>query len=482
VQLGAAVTERIPKSAVIALVAVGLLLAACLAYLSPGDFTSTTYLGGVLLIEVLIASVWLYKKVFFALTAVCFLFAGVDLPIGSFWVLIRWVFLGIGALVGFAFILKERGYKFGAFHLVALFAVLAALVSAVVSRYSVVSSLKVLSLFLLFVYAATGARVAVSRRESRFFTGTLAGVEILVVVLAASTVMGIEIMGNPNSRGAIAGVVAAPLLLWGTLLPQERFSYQRRLLFYALAMYLTFASQARASILAAFVSCVLLCLVLHQYRLLTQGVVIIAILAATGAILRPEAFSRTMSSMTSTVVFKERGGAQGVLASRKGPWQEAVDSIRQHFWFGTGFGTDDNGHDVTEETGKYSTVSAVATEHGSSYLAITSWVGFAGVLPFFALVVLILRNIAKTLFWMWRTGNPSHPAVPLAMVMLAGLIHAFFEDWLFAPGYYLCFFYWSMAFVFVDQVRTLPLPARESLVLQPVAAVTRNLNVPAPVR
>lgn len=475
-------TERIPKSAAIAVVAVGVLLSACLAYLSPRDFTSTTYLGGVLLIEILIASVWLYKKVFFALTTVCFLLAGVDLPIGSFWNLVRWVFLGVGALAGFAFILKERGYRFGTFHLVAFFAVLAALVSAAVSRYTVVSSLKVLSLFLLFVYAATGARVAVSRRESRFFSGLLIGIQMLIVALAGFTFMGIEVMGNPNSRGAIAGIVGAPVLLWGTLLPQDQSSYQRRLLFYALAMYLTFASEARASILAAFVSCVLLCLALHQYRLLTQGVVIIAVLAATGAIVRPEAFSRTMSSMTSTVVFKERGSAKGVLASRKGPWQDAVDSIRQHLWFGTGFGTDDNGRDATAEIGQYASASAVATEHGSSYLAITSWVGIAGVLPFVLLLVLILQKIARTVFWMWKTGNPSHPAVPLAMIMLAGLMHAFFEDWLFAPGYYLSFFYWSMAFVFIDQVRTLALPLREGIVLQPVPAAARNLNVPAPVR
>jgi hypothetical protein len=25
-----------------------------------------------------------------------------------------------------------------------------------------------------------------------------------------------------------------------------------------------------------------------------------------------------------------------------------------------------------------------------------------------------------------------------------------FEDWLFAPGYYLCVFFWSLAFVLVD--------------------------------
>jgi hypothetical protein len=35
--------------------------------------------------------------------------------------------------------------------------------------------------------------------------------------------------------------------------------------------------------------------------------------------------------------------------------------------------------------------------------------------------------------------------------MVAGLVHAGLEDWMFAPGYYLCAFYWTMAFIFVDR-------------------------------
>ena len=79
----------------------------------------------------------------------------------------------------------------------------------------------------------------------------------------------------------------------------------------------------------------------------------------------------------------------------------------------------------------------------------------AGVLPFFLLLCVLLGRIAKTVVWMVRTGNPLHAAVPLAMVILAGMIHASLEDWLFAPGYYLCVFFWSMAFVFVDQAPSL---------------------------
>ena len=71
------------------------------------------------------------------------------------------------------------------------------------------------------------------------------------------------------------------------------------------------------------------------------------------------------------------------------------------------------------------------------------------------LLLVLVRKIVQTLRWMVRTGNPAHPAVPLAIVMVAGLLHAGLEDWLFAPGYYLCVFFWSMAFVFVDQAPSL---------------------------
>jgi hypothetical protein len=51
---------------------------------------------------------------------------------------------------------------------------------------------------------------------------------------------------------------------------------------------------------------------------------------------------------------------------------------------------------------------------------------------------------------MLNTENARHPAVPLAMVILAGMVHASFEDWLFAPGSYLCVLFWCLAYILVD--------------------------------
>jgi O-antigen ligase len=438
----------------IVLVSAGVLTLAYLAHSGPRYFNQT-YLGGLLLFECLAAAVWMYRRAFFPVVVTSFLLAGVELPLGSVWTVVRWVVLGVGALAGSAIMLRDRKYHIGWFHVLATFAVLAALVSAAVSRYPTLSFLKVLSLLALFTYAGTGARVAVAGREDRFFTGLLIGCEVFVGAVGAAYLAGIEVMGNPNSLGAVMGVVGAPILLWGILVSEETFPRRRRTALFAVAACLTFASHSRASMATAFICCGLLCVALRKYRMLINGIVVISIVAAAAAILQPEKFSETVAALTDTVIFKGKDPSEGLLQSRLSPWQAAVDSINNHFWFGTGFGTSDNGQIATESLGNFSTVVAASSEYGCSYLAIISWVGMVGVLPFLMLLFVLLRRIFQTVVWMRRTGNPYHPAVPLAIVMLAGMIHAGLEDWLFAPGYYLCVFYWSMAFVFVDYVPSL---------------------------
>jgi len=217
-------------------------------------------------------------------------------------------------------------------------------------------------------------------------------------------------------------------------------------------------SQARAGMIAALFSCGVLCLALRKYRLFTQALATGLILIATAAIVQPEAFSNTISALTSTVLYKGKDPRFGVLASRESPWQEAVDSIREHFWFGTGFGTTDNGLVPSEHLGPFSSSIEAKSEIGSSYLSIATWVGMLGVVPFLLILLLLSSKVIQTIVWMSRTRIPSHPAIPLAMVVLAGMLHAALEDWLFAPGYYLCVFFWSMAFILVDIVPSLANP------------------------
>jgi O-antigen ligase len=439
-------SERIPKSVLIAGVMAVPFVLAYIAYLRPFYFTSQTYLGGLILLEFLIAAVWMYRRVFFPVVIVAFLLAGVNLPVGTVWTAARWLFLAVGALFGLFIVIKEHRFHFGLFHLIAGFAVLTALLSATVSRYPNVALLKVLSFFLLFIYAGTGARVAVSGRENIFFARLLLGCEIFVGMNAVFYGLGMEAMGNPNSLGAVMGVVTAPVLLWGTLVARDRSLQQRHGVFFAVAMFLGFMSHSRAGLAAVFVSFGLLCLALRKYRMFMQGTVILTIIFAATAIFRPE----VIASMTSSVVYKGVDEQLGVLASREAPWQTAIDNIREHPWLGAGLGTTAEGGDPTQAQGSFASNTNVTTENGSSYLSLVAGVGMLGAIPCALLLLILMIKIWQTLIWMRVTGSALHAAVPIALVLIGGIVHAVFEDWMFAPGNYLSVFFWSVAFIFVD--------------------------------
>lgn len=429
-----------------------LLFVAFLAYSHPGYLTNQTYLGGFIALELLALALWRFRQVFFALLMYAFLSAGSGLPGGSFGTKGRWIFLAVGALVGTLIALKERRFRLGFFHLVAFSCVLVGLASSAVSRYPDLAMLKALSLFLLFLYAGSGARLAVEGRENAFLNGLVTGCEILVGGTAAFYAVGVEVMGNPNSLGAVMGVAGIPVLLWGILVSKELSTdasvRRRRVLLFFLCLYLVYYSHARAGILAALISSALLCLGLREYKMLVKGLGIALIMFAAAAILRPQTVSTSLSVFTSDVVYK--GHDQAVWASRQSPWNDAIDAINSHFWFGTGFGTTDNPHDSTITNSAFSSNFAVTAEYGSSYLEIVAWLGITGSLPFLFLLLLVVEKVVRTFRWMRVTGSALHPAVPLALIVVAGLVHAAFEDWLFAVGYYLCVFFWSMAFVLVD--------------------------------
>jgi hypothetical protein len=451
-------TERLPKSVLVTAVLLLFLAAAYVAFSRPSYFTNSRMLAGLLLLEVLCAGLWLYRRFFFPLVLTSFLLAGTLLPLsGGVWTVARWFVLCAGALAGCFIMLKERSSRLGLFHAVALFAVAAGGVSAAVSRYPRFALLKAASLALLFVYAGTGARLAIAGREKRFMSGLVTGTELFVAVVGAFYITGSEVMGNPNSLGAVMGVVAVPVLLWGIMVPESALVHYRRLALGALATYLLFQSHSRAAMAAAFLSCAVLCLTLRRYKLFSQGMVLVLIFAASAGIFFPEKFSTRVSSVTSSILYKERDASLGIFASRESPWERAMDSIHKHFWFGSGFGTTDNGLDASAHLRTFATTGDASVENGSSYLAILTWVGMLGVLPFALLVGVLTWKVLCTCAWMRSTVGAEHPAIPLAMIVLAGLVHAGFEDWLFAPGYYLCVFFWSVAFILVDVVPWTPM-------------------------
>ena len=442
-------SNRLSRFVLPATIAAGCLLALYVAAFRPGYFSIADELNSLLFLQILLASIWSYRTRFFPLLLVAFVWAGTALPLSAPWTTGRWLILAAGALVGLVAYSGDQRPRFTTFHLAALLSVLAALVSAAVSAYSGTAFLKAISLLLLFLYGSSGARLAVMGREANFFSKLLTGCEVLVYITAVAYFgFQYEIYGNPNSLGAIMGVVAAPIMLWGILISERPSVRWRRIFAFTLALVLLFSSYARAGIAAAVVSCILLCIALRQYGLMIRGLVIALLLAALVSAIVP-LHQQQSDSLTSSFVYKGRRD-EGILASRRSVWDDAVSAIQEHPWLGSGFGTSKTSSEIVQPSRSFESLPQATREHGNSYLAITEWVGFVGDIPFLALVILIVTNVARALAHMRRTGNVFSPLIPLAGVLAAGLVHAAFEDWLFAVGYYLCVFFWTLAFIMID--------------------------------
>src|SRR6266567_1357948 len=358
----------------------GSLLLACLLLARPGYLSSASTLGVVIVAEIVLAAICKYRRSFFPILVAVFLWAGSGIPYHAAWLRGRWLVLTVGAVAGLAVYMKDRDHHFSTFHLVAFFCVLAAMVSASVSAYPEEAVLKVLSLALVFIYGATGGRTAVSaQRPVVFFRGLLVGCEVVTYLSAISYwLFRWEVWGNPNSLGAIMGVAVIPLLLWGFLTSQG--VTQRRLGFeLMLAMLLLLSSFARAGMAGATVSCLLVCIALRQYRLMVKGIAAAVVLAVAIVMFvpLPDDAPRWDGSVTITSMFLYKGNQeQGLLGSRQGPWNRTWSVIKDHPWFGSGFGTSVTGDDLTRLTLMHSHFdSRIAREHGNSYLAIAEWVG-----------------------------------------------------------------------------------------------------------
>jgi hypothetical protein len=72
------------------------------------------------------------------------------------------------------------------------------------------------------------------------------------------------------------------------------------------------------------------------------------------------------------------------------------------------------------------------------------------VVPFYCLIAMVGLKIRDAFSRVSRSHDVFSPLLPAAAILTAGLIEAAFEDWLFAVGYYLCVFFWAIAFILVD--------------------------------
>src|SRR5258708_8938447 len=401
---------------------------------------------------------------------ITFVWAGMHVPLQSSWTGGRWVVLSAGAVVGFIIWMKNPRRPSGSLHLIAFSCVCTAFVSATVSPFIQMASFKALSLFLLFLYCASGARLAVVGREDHFFRGLLWGSEITVYATAICYFgMGQSIWGNPNSLGAAMSIGVFPVLLWGWLTSDGPAVRVRRLAGFALCTYLVQLSMARAVMVSIVVVAFVLCVSLHQYRLLVKVAALVLFLVAVTGMFDPGALNKSLGDLKDAVLYKGHK-QEGVMGSRRTPWEKSIASIKEHPLFGTGYGTSPTGESPGLNIGNVSTSAATEHEHGSSYITIAECVGLFGVLPFVALLAMTAANVWKVCVWMNRTADPSHYSFPFSMVVISGLCHPTFEYWLFAVGSYLCVYFWVFAFLLADLV-----PATVVVPATPVSLATRPL-------
>ncbi len=414
--------------------------------------SDVSYLGGFLLLELLVACVWKFKQRFFILLMIAFIWASMTLPLKGDWTAARWVVLAAGAIAGFLIWTTTSRRSFGSLHLIAFFCISSAFVSASVSPFVQMASLKALSLLLLFLYCSTGGRLAVLDREERFFLGLLLGCEIAVYFSAICYfALDAQIWGNPNSLGAAMSIGVFPILLWAWLVSDQPMVKLRRSVALLLCTYLIFFSGARAAIISMMVVILTLCLCLRQYKLLLKVAAAVLFLIGINGMLAPENLNQRLENMKDVALYKGHKQA-GIMGSRRTPWETTIKSIKEHPFFGTGYGTAPTGEDPGLYFGVVASSAETAREHGSSYMTIAEWVGLLGLLPFVALLALTASNMFRVCRWMTQTHEPRNYSIPMAMVVLAGLVHAGFEDWLFAAGSYPCVYFWFFAFLLADYV------------------------------
>ncbi len=413
-------------------------------------FGNISLLGGILLLEFVVIGLWKYDQRFFAALMIAFVWAGLHVPMQGAWIAGRWLVLSSGAIVGYAVWAKNQLRPFGTLHLMALFCICAAFISATVSLFVQMASFKAISLLLLFLYCASGARVAVIGREKRFFNGLVLGSEIAVYLTAICYFgLGESIWGNPNSLGAVMSIGLFPVLLWGWFTTDQPSVRLRRLGALALSAYLVFFSMARAGIASIVLVILMFCLFLKLYKLLLKIAMMALFSIAIVGMLAPAMLDSKREELTDAVLYKGHK-SEGLLGSRMSPWEKSITTIKEHPLFGTGYGTSPTGEDPGSNFGTINSSAETSREHGSSFLTIAEWVGLLGVLPFVGLLSVTASNVWKVCVWMKRSGHPRHYSVPLAMVVLSGLVHASFEDWLFAAGSYLCVYFWVFAFLLAD--------------------------------
>ena len=410
-----------------------------------------------------------YRTHFWTLTIVVFLWAGSDVPFAGPMQIFRWIMLALAALMGLVLYGRSSDrIHFNYLHLLALFVVVAAFTSAIVSVNPLLTSLKAVSLLALFIYGSVGMRILWGRQPELFLSALGPSLDILTCFTAACYAVSFEVWGNLNSLGVITGVVCWPFLLWRFVLAEGRAEYLRRGLVLAACALLLFVSQSRASMLAALLSATVFLVAARRYRTLLVGISLTAAALTMLFLLSPERFQNA-----SDALLYKQGKRGQILQSRQEPWEKSMASFREHPWLGLGFGVAETSGDWR---GGFHTPAFQSRERGSSYFTMLEGTGLVGMVPFALLVLGLVRESTRVFRWLRLTGSVSHPAVPAACLVVAGLIHAIFEDWLLAVGYYMTVIFWLIVLSLRDWMACpAPIALERAPTAQPVPVSTGSL-------
>jgi hypothetical protein len=245
----------------------GCLFAISVALFYPGYAWDAGILGMLVFLEIVLAAIWNYEQRFFLLLILVFFFAGAGASPPGFWSAGRRFVLGAGALAGGCVLSQRSPLPSRGFHVV-LFCIIAAVASCSASLYGQNALFKVFSFSLLFLYAASGMRVAVLWRERQFFSALLLFCELLAYLSAVCYfALQYGFFGNPKSLGAVMRVLVVPMMLWGVF-TTETSVQKRRVVALVLSVLPLAISHARAGILTATVPCVVVCIALIRYQAL----------------------------------------------------------------------------------------------------------------------------------------------------------------------------------------------------------------------
>ena len=86
--------------------------------------------------------------------------------------------------------------------------------------------------------------------------------------------------------------------------------------------------------------------------MLVKVAALVLLLVAVSGMLAPEILNRQLGDMKDAVLYKGHK-EEGMLGSRQTPWEKSIATIKEHPWFGTGYGTSPTGEDPGLDFGSF---------------------------------------------------------------------------------------------------------------------------------